>query len=94
MERHAVYAIAADHTGEEEAFRIGQPTDWDSAQSRWLRLDDRRRAGRAIRIRHARRLYTVRFFEVRSVDRHGRGLGSARHGRAFPVPYRSARLAA
>jgi hypothetical protein len=36
----------------------------------------------------------VTSFEVRAVDEHGRGLGSLRHGLAFPVPYRACRIAA
>lgn len=94
--RHAVYAVAEDWFGKQETFRIGLPTDWDRAIARWYRLDNRKRAGRAIRIRWNRRTYTVKHFEVRSVDQHGRGLSSAaddRHARAFPVPYIAARAA-
>lgn len=87
MEKHAVYAVTGTET-----FRVGLPVDWRAAQARWLRLDDRRRAGKRLRVRWMRRHYRVRFFEVRTVDYHGRGLGSERHGLAFPVPYRACRV--
>lgn len=88
MERHALYA----NTPEGVTFRVGNPAVWDVAIARWYRLDDLRRLGRAIRIRHARRWYRVESFEVRAVDRHGRGIGSDRHARAIPVVYGSVRL--
>lgn len=97
-ERHAVYATC-EIAGEKITFRIGQPTDWRRAQARWERLypisaTSRNVLGRVTlailrgRVRHARRWYRVSFMEVRAVDRHGRGLGSERHERAIPVPYR------
>jgi len=88
-ERHAVYANTDAGT-----FRVGQPVDWDTAQARWSRLDDRRIAGRKPRVRHDGKRYIVNSFEVRSVDTFGRGLGSERHTLAFPVPYRLCRQSA
>ena len=86
-DRHAVYGITADGV----AFRIGLPTSWDRAVARWYRLDDQRfKDGRVLRVRHERRWYRIRTFEVRAVDRHGLALGSERHKRAIPVPYRAA----
>lgn len=95
-DQHAVYANCRDARGERLTFRVGQPTDWPTAQDRWLRLDDRRRAlvrQALVRqaIRWARRRYTVENFEVRTVNRHGQGLGAERHAAAIPVPYRSCR---
>jgi hypothetical protein len=88
MERHAVYAVTTSGV----TFRVGAPVDWDVAQNRWARLASRRRAGRKPRVRHMRRWYPVKAFEVRSVDRHGIGLGSDRHGRAIHAPYRACRV--
>lgn len=85
-DRHAVFAICADGV----SFRLGQPADWHTAVTRQTRLrweDPRARA-----IRHEHRRYLIRDYEVRAVDRHGRGLGSERHARAIPVPFRRARL--
>lgn len=94
-ELHALYAICYDRhgvkSGESVTFRVGLPVDWTTAQNRWERYDSQRRAGRAIRIMWMRRRYTVRWLEVRTVDRNGRGLGSERHGNAFTVPCRMAR---
>lgn len=84
-ERHAVYAVTTAGV----TFRVGLPVDWHTAQARWLRLDDRRRAGR-VRVRHMRRWYTVQALEVRSADKHGRSLAhTERHATALPVPYRA-----
>lgn len=94
MERHAVYANCITRQGDRLTFRVGLPVSWDAAQDRWLRLDNRRIAGRAIRIPWMRRFYRVESFEVRTVDRNGHGLGSDRHGRAMPVPYRAIRMGA
>lgn len=91
MTRHAVYVTAEDFLGQREAFRVGLPTDWDTAQRRWLRLDDNRR-GRGLTVRWQGRRYVAVAVEVRSVDRHGRGLGSHRHATAFTVPYRTVRV--
>jgi hypothetical protein len=93
---HAVYANCISRKGDRLTFRVGQPTDWDTAQRRWSRLDDRRAgfngvAARAILVPWMRRQYRVESFEVRTVDRNGRGLGSLRHGQAFPIPYRLVR---
>lgn len=89
MEHHAVYATCHTKKHGDICFRIGQPVDWQAAQARCSRLDRRGRAGAKVRVRWARRWYRVAFLEVRAVDYHGRGLGSLRHGLAFPVPYRS-----
>lgn len=90
MDLYAVYANAVSRKGDRLSFRVGLPVSWDRAQDRWLRLDDRRLAGRARRVRWNRRHYTVTSYEVRMVDRNGRGIGSERHALAFPVPYRAA----
>jgi hypothetical protein len=90
-ERHATFANCPTPEGT-VTFRVGQPTDWSTAQDRWLRLDNFRVAGRA-RIHYMRRSYPVASFEVRATDRHGRGLGSDRHARAITVPYRSHKAA-
>lgn len=90
---HAVYATC-QVGGERVTFRVGLPVSWDRAIARWYRLDDRRfKFGRSYRVRHGRRWYSVEFFEVRSTDRHGRGLGEPRHETALPVPYRRCLLA-
>jgi hypothetical protein len=89
-ERHAVFAIANDSTGSEVCFRVGLPTDWHTAVARHTRLRWEDRKPRAIR--YARRTYRIRDYEVRATDRHGRGLGSDRHARAIPVPFRVARV--
>lgn len=86
MNRHAVYATCRI-AGETVTFRIGQPTDWARAQARWERLYPKPMI--LGRIRHARRWYRAAFLEVRATDRHGRGLGSERHERAIPLPYRA-----
>lgn len=93
IEKSAVYAVTAarDKAGRHVTFRIGLPTDWNTAQSRWDRLDTARRAGRKVRVRWMRRRYRVLWLEVRAVDYHGRGLGSERHRDAFTVPYRAVR---
>lgn len=88
MDRHALFAVTPSGL----AFRVGRPVKWDRAVARWYRADDRRRAGRAFRVRHDGRSYPVAAFEVRAVDRDGRGLGSERHAFAFPVPFRAMRL--
>lgn len=88
--KHAVYVTAEDFLGERVTFRVGLPTDWHTAQDRWLRLDDQRR-GRGLTIRYGGRLYAAHACEVRSVDRHGRGLGSQRHAEAVNVPYKIVR---
>lgn len=102
---HAVYASVHTPHGA-VTFRVGQPTTWDKAQDRWRRLDDRRIAGRRQTVRHDGRRYTLpgvladgpagtwgTFFEVRAVDRFGRGLGGERHEHALVVPYRALRVA-
>lgn len=98
MERHAVYATCIDRRGERLTFRVGLPVEWNTAIARWYRLDNWRtgREGARLRellVRWSRRQYRVLHFEVRAVDRHGRGLGSDRHALAFPVPYRLCRSA-
>jgi len=107
MEKHAVYltvklaAVAHDGRPREDhvTFRIGQPVSLDAAHKRHQRLQDRAVLRKlAHRIRHARRWYTTAasdwyWFEVRAVDKHGRGLGSERHATAIPVPYRAIRIA-
>lgn len=93
----AVFATVETGDGTTLTFRVGMPTSLARAHTRWSRLwaagaiDNGQRAPLArARIRYARRWYRVRFMEVRSVDRHGRGLGRADHGAAVPVPYRAA----
>jgi len=81
----AVYVVATDRKGERQCFRIGVPTELSNAHDRWDRIDSARRMGKA-RVRFNRRWYSVDQVEVRAVDRHGRGLGSLRHGLAFTVP--------
>ncbi len=99
MNRHAVYIVTDNvKTGEHIAFRVGQPTDWDKAQARNERLYDRRNGAqgvpaRPVKVKHDGRVYTARWFEVRSVDKHGRGLGSERHMTAIIAPYRAVRSA-
>lgn len=93
MDKHAVFMNTRTATGREVTFRVGQPVDWDTAIARWDRLDTRRRKGRNQAVRHDRRRYVARSFEVRSVDENGRGQGSPRHHEAFPVPYRACRVA-
>jgi hypothetical protein len=79
---HAVYVVTQDGP----CFRVGQPTTWNLALARYDRIDSGDN-GRGKRVRWYGRWYTVRWVEVRSVDAHGIGLGSERHGRAVPVPY-------
>lgn len=86
MTNTATYVTCDLPEGDTITFRVGVPTDWNTAQDRWLRLDDARIAGN-LNIRYMRRSYAVRFVEVRSTDKHGRGLGSERHWNAIPVPY-------
>jgi hypothetical protein len=90
----AVYATCETGDGDTITFRVGQPTTHNAAHARYARLWEAgaidhgqcRPLARA-RVRHQRRWYRVRFMEVRSTDRHGRGLGSERHSQAIPVPY-------
>lgn len=89
MTRHAVFATSTDGV----SFRVGQPVAWDLAIARWYRLDDRRVAGRRLRVRFARRWYRIAYFEVREVDRHGRAEDiSGKHDRSIPVAYRLCRV--
>lgn len=89
MAKHAVYATAVTPRRKySTTFRVGQPVSWGRAQDRWLRLDDRRRAGIPTFIRWMRRRYFVQYFEVRAVDENGRGIGSERHLLALTIPYR------
>lgn len=103
MDAHALFATveSGDPSGETITFRIGQPArTFGAALARYGRLwadgaiDHGKGPGycRPVRVRYARRWYRVRFMEVRATDRHGRGLGSERHGRAIPVPYRAAEV--
>lgn len=85
---HAVYAICKQPNGGTVSFRVGLAVDWNTAQARWQRLDNRRIAGRRPIVKANRRQYVVDFYEVRAVDRHGRGLGAERHATALTVPYR------
>lgn len=87
--RHAVYATS---TIDGVSFRVGQPVDWDTAQARWSRLSPSAAATPGFILAN-RRSYPIKFYEVRAVDRHGRGLGSARHAEALTVPYRNHRKA-
>lgn len=81
-ERHALYARATSRKGD-ATFRVGQPVDWDLAIDRHTRATNN--LIRAPYIRHQRRKYRVKFYEVRSVDEHGRGLGREDHALAIPV---------
>lgn len=97
-DRHAVYAITGSPDPTERvAFRVGQPTDWNTAQARYERLYSRQRGlgqpARKVRVRHDGRIYSATTFEVRAVDKHGKGLGSARHATAIIAPYRAVRSA-
>ena len=102
FERHALYATCDTRDGGTITFRVGQPVyGWHGALARFHRLwtdgaiDQGQKAPLArARVRWDRRWYRVRFMEVRAVDRNGVGLGSERHSRAIPVPYRSARKVA
>ncbi len=96
--KHAVYAITDNvKYGEHVAFRVGQPTNWHTAQGRYERLYSRSRGiakpARPVRVKHDGRIYSVKDFEVRSVDKFGRGLGSERHERAIVALYRAVRSA-
>jgi ribosomal protein L13E len=90
VDRHALFAIATDSTGSQASFRLGLPTDWHTAVARHTRL--KWDAPRPRAIRWLRRTYRITHYEVRSVDRHGRGLGSERHATAIPVPFRLAKV--
>lgn len=92
--KHAVFATvkmpgrkAGRIVEDSLTFRLGQPTTWDKAISRWDRLD-RRRMGRGLKVKHDGRSYPVAFVEVRATDRVGRGLGQPRHEQAMPKPLR------
>lgn len=96
---HALYATCETNDGTRTiTFRVGQPVrSWDRALARFDRLWAAGGIYRGqlnprvtARVRYHRRWYVVRFMEVRATDRHGRGLGSQRHGQAIPVPYRAA----
>ena len=99
MPRHAVFATAKLQVSDPRArggirvepvcFRIGQPTDLTTAHARHDRVAGTGSTFKRGRVRHARRWYPIAFYEVRSVDRHGRGLGSERHATAIPTPYRA-----
>jgi hypothetical protein len=101
IERHAVYATAKLNVKDPRArggvrvesvcFRVGQPVDLSTAMDRHERLAGTGATFKHGRVRHARRWYRIDFYEVRSTDRHGRGLGSERHATALPVPYRAHR---
>lgn len=96
--RHAVYAITDNvKYGEHIAFRIGQPVNWNSAVSRYDRLYCRHQGincpSRPVKVKHDGRVYRVQTFDVRAVDRHGRGLDSERHATAIVAPYRAVRSA-
>lgn len=92
--RTATYTVCRAHDGSQHTFRLGQPmAGLDTADARWARVDDRRRDGRDQRVRFDGKSYRVEWVENRSVDNHGRGLGSERHGLAMPVPYRALRMA-
>lgn len=99
MERYAVYATCKIETPDPAArgglrvepvsFRVGQPTTDARAYARWERLSPTADPAAQRAIRHERRLYRPAFYEVRAVDKHGRGLGSERHATALAVPYRA-----
>lgn len=57
---HLVYAVTDDLA----RHRVSGPLDWDTAQRRWRKLDDQRRAQRRQTIGGER----VRYFAVRSAD--------------------------
>ena len=73
-------------------FRVGQPADLDTAMSRHDRLAGTGADFKHGKVRANRRSYPIAFYEVRTCDRHGRGLGSERHWSAQPVPYRAHRV--
>jgi hypothetical protein len=79
IERHAVYATAK--------LNVKDPRARGGVRVESVCF----RVGQHGRVRHARRWYRIDFYEVRSTDRHGRGLGSERHATALPVPYRAHR---
>jgi hypothetical protein len=83
-ENHANYVTCDLPEGGTITFRVGQPTDWNTAINRHNRIDE---FGKRFRIRYMRRSYTPRFCEVRATDKHGRGLGSERHAQAVNVPF-------
>lgn len=96
--KHALF-VTCDTKHGSLTFRVGQPTDWTTAQARWQRIADRAQGfyvpARRVTVKHDGRSYPISpvMVEVRSVDAHGRGLGSERHGKAFPVPFRNLRSA-
>ncbi len=96
-ERHAVYLVTDNAKGDAVAFRVGQPVSWGAAQARNERLFCRANGvgmpKRPVKVKHDGRTYTGRWFEVRTVDAHGRGLGSERHATALVTPYRAVRSA-
>lgn len=97
IQRHgdALFATVETNDGSGTlTFRVGQPTTHERAHARFERLwragaidNGHRNPSAKARVRYRRRWYSVKFMEVRSTDRHGRGLGSERHARAIPVPY-------
>lgn len=94
MDKHALFAVTTDGN----AFRVGLPTTWGNAQERWSRAADRLGGFNGHNARTCTVLgfaasYPVHFFEVRAVNKAGRGLGSLRHEYAVTVPYRALRTA-
>lgn len=98
MTKHALY-VTCDTKHGSLTFRVGQPTDVHTAHNRWQRIADRAQGfnvpQRMVTVKHDGRSYPIRpvMCEVRSTDKHGRGLGADRHTLAFPVPFRNLRSA-
>lgn len=60
-------------------FRVGMPTDWDSAIHFHQVVDGALAKRQTVKVRYGDAYYRVAFSEVRGVDDHGGGLGSERH---------------
>ena len=83
-DNHGVFVTCNLPEGGDITFRVGQPVSLFTADDRYERLYQMRNH---FRIHYMRRSYTPRFIEIRSTDKHGRGIGSERHGKAIAVPY-------
>jgi hypothetical protein len=91
-ERAAVYATVQERDGSTVTFRVGQPMSGNGAWNRHDRLAGTGATFKRGAILYRGRRLSVKFYEVRHVDRYGRRLDSNRADQVLPVPYSAHRV--